>query len=435
MPVAGSVVGAPETPQSLPDRQVGPCAAPSDPGEDGRSVWPSVLILPLDQLVYAATNFLPVLLLAQVSTADSFGRLALSQGFIVALAVLGRAYFGTPLVAQREPISALVLRTRLRQAAVVGAIGLAGMLAMSTASSLPLADPMDILMLGAGLPFAFLVEVFRSYFVTVRHELVTLAVDVVWLAAQAATVILGYLVGFQMISVAKILWSVGAAISGLMAILLLSLLQRGKNVRNGSAPSRAVSRGFLVEAALLAARINGYYLILAIVAGYSMQGSIRYAVALTAPVNTAFIGLRTFLTRCAVYRGSLSPRLIAGSLGLGVVLVVFGVAIPASVVDAIDGDTSADRVFIYVAAAVALTGIDIIAQSLFAAGQQLTSLRLARVFEVGAWFAAASAGREGEPGRTGAALLMAATASTVMWVALWQRGRVRARCLGEDAAL
>ncbi len=392
-------------------------------------------MVPADQVVYALTNLVPLIPLSRSLTATEFGEVALAQSLVVGTAVLGRAYFATPLLAVphtvgvRSPTAAILTR-RSMLAAATGAVAL---LALSAISALPLPGPAKMALLCFGLLAALPVEIRRMSFIRAGLPALALVSDLAWLVAEVAVFIVGPLIGISLGTAALASWSVGAIVAAATASALAARIPHTASAPELSNTAETdtqqtmlqrlpeLGRGFLTEAIFLVARVQGYFFTLALISGSAALGGVRFAFALVAPVNTALAGWRTYAT--GQFREqehhTLTP-LIAGPplvVAAGLVLVV--AVVPDSWVDAVSGNADAGPYLFYVATAIALSAVDIVVQAFLASREQTNLLWMVRIFEVGAWLISLIVIQPTAAANIGQLLLLAAALSTAVWIATY----------------
>ncbi len=402
------------------------------------------VVVPADQAVYALTNLVPLIPLSRSLDSVEFGQVALAQSLVVGLAVLGRAYFATPLLAAARAVGirSTTIAGLTRLSAVAAAVGAIALLILAAIPALPLPGPATMLVLCFGLPVVFPIEIKRMSFIRADRPLWALATDGTWLIAEVAVFVIGPLIGVSLGTAALASWSIGAVAAAVVAFFLST---QAPPLRADSSPSgqaagpdagtepagtlerlTELGRGFLAEAVLLVARVQGYFFTVALVSGAAALGGVRFAFALVAPVNTALAGWRTYATgqfRRQLNSGAptnvISPLIAGPPLLVAVGLVVVAAVVPDRLIDSISGNANAGPYLFPVAAAIALSAIDIVVQAFLAARELTSQLWMVRVVEVAAWLLLLIAAQPSTPSLIGRLLLTAAAISTTAWIVVY----------------
>lgn len=394
----------------------------SEPRASSRLV--SAVVVPADQAVYALTNLVPLIPLSRSLDQVEFGEVALAQSLVVGLAVLGRAYFATPLLAVADSVGVRSPTTTAltRLSVMVAAFGALGVLVLAAVPALPLPGLTVMAALCVGLPAVFPIEIKRLSFIRADQPMLALATDGTWLVAELAVLLLLSLAGVSLRTTALLCWSLGAFTALLVAF---TLARRSGATREAGDPSLTrlgdLGRGFLTEAVLLVARVQGYFLTLAVVSGAAALGGVRFAFALVAPANTALAGWRTFATGQfrEQNRHTLSPLIIGPPAVVAIGLVAIAAFVPDNLVDSISGNVDAEPYLLPVATAVALSAVDIVVQAFLAAREQTDRLWMVRVVEVAAWLGLLLILQPSTSTSIARLMLIAAAIGTTAWIVVY----------------
>jgi O-antigen/teichoic acid export membrane protein len=295
-----------------------------------------------DQIVSSGTNFVVAVLVARSVTTAEFGSFGLLVVVFMVLIGISRAWTTEPLAircsAPRDFADGVpfVAGTAL-------ALGVCGGVSLVVGAAILRGLSASVMTMSLFLPVLLLQDALRvSLIVTGRARAAT-ANDAVWfvvsavvLAASASTLTVATAVGF---------WGVGALIAAVLGLAQLRLRHLGQP---GAWVRRHRDLGWRFSVEYLAAASIGHLLVLIVgaTAGLAGAGAIRGAQVLLGPVTVLFAAVALqavpHLSSSAGDVGSvwrLSIRLSAGLATIAAVASGVLLALPASVGEAILGDT------------------------------------------------------------------------------------------------
>ena len=367
--------------------------------------------LPLDQMLFAAANFLPLLALGSVMEASDFGLVAVFFTAISGTALLARSWTGIPALLEPQDQESPAVALSLIAGLVFAVVGVIAVLILAAPS--PGAYASVALM--AGTPFFFAHDASRHTLMGTGDVRELLQLGLIWLAVESSLLIAALLIAEIRFPAMSIAWTAGAVAAFAFRRPQVTL----KRLSQWRAAVGATARPQFADAVLNTLRQQGHVFLLAVVSGLAITGSYRLAIGVFGPATMAVLGWRNH-SIVALKSGSISAlskaRLWAIPMAIGLTVMIAVVLVPDSLAREISGNTEADGLFRALGFMVFLAPTDSFSQATLIASDRSNVVAKVRVLTAAFWLIPLVVWGPETTAELSYLLILSASLSSALWM-------------------
>lgn len=367
------------------------------------------IALPVDQVIFALTNFLPLFVLSRHVGPDEFGELALVFSIVAGITLLLRSWTGIPSLLGHAESTDAAARAAIRVGLVVSLLGASLLFVVLDDQPLMLA-----VVIVVGAPAAFGADAMRHAYMARANTKALLRLEAVWLVAELVLLALSFVSSESSAFLAAGSWTVGA----LAALALSRPTTGGKDVLDWYDRVKYEARSLAVDALANFVRNQGFLLAVAAIGGAALAGSYRLGIGILAPATMLIVGWRSHSVVRLRGEDSLStrltlitPPLLVGCIGLLAVAVT-----PSSLKAELAGNTDADALLTALAVVTLLASVDSFFQALLISQRRASVVARTRIVTAAIWIVGVWLVEPFDVGGVRTLVVSVAILSTVCWI-------------------